>query len=148
MIKPIADEFPDEFQKPNIIAFTQAFDRQIAEVIAALNGITVVALDDATGVMLDNIGSKVGLTRLQATARVPSPDSYPVGDDDYRKLLKQQIIKNSSNCSFDDALKCVLEWNDAGTLATTISAYASLTATGGVSRDMLAVPGGVTVITS
>ena len=142
MIKPIADDFPEEFRKTNIEAFTAAFDKQIAELVQVMNSAVIVAIDDAEGIVLDWIGDRVGLTRTQATARVNTPAQYPVDDDDYRKLLKQQIVKNSSNCNLDDVLKCVLTWDENGGAANSVNP-AEIVVSGDVTNDMLPVAAGV-----
>jgi hypothetical protein len=142
MIKPIADDFPTEFHKDKIEAFTAAFDRQIEELTEAMNSAVIVALDDAEGIVLDWIGDRVGLTRQQATGRVISPSQYPVGDEDYRKLIRQQIIKNSSNCCLDDVLKCVKGWDSSGGAANSVNP-AEIIVSGNVTRDMLPVAAGV-----
>ena len=145
-IRPIADDFPDEFKQPNIEGFVAAFDKQIAELVTVMNQATIVAIDDASGITLDWIGERVGLTRLQATERVTTPGSYPVDDDDYRKLLKQQIIKNSSNCNLDDVLKCILEWDENGGADNDSVHPATIIVSGDATRDMLPIAAGVNKI--
>lgn len=148
MIKPIADDFPEEFQKTKIQAFTAVFDKQIEELVQIMNGAVIAAIDDAEGVVLDGIGDRVGLTRAQATARVTTPAQNPVSDDDYRKLLKQQIVKNSSNCNLNDVIKCVLEWDETGGASNDSVNPAQILVTGDVTRDMLPVAAGVNTVIS
>jgi len=104
-IDELIKDFPEQFKNKKFIdVLLKAFDKQYQRILGVFQDlIDKVDVDVAEGAQLDGIGDIVGLSRTEARNSSPLYSSTPYLDDEtYRKLLKHQIQRNYSTCTYDD----------------------------------------------
>ena len=75
-----------------------------------LNNLTDI--DNAVGQNLDMVGNIVSLTRKDATSIIRKTSNTILTDDTYRQTLRYKMLKNSSNCCYEDIMEAVsLLWD-------------------------------------
>ena len=104
----VADEWlsdlPQQFNgKKNIEVFIRAFSKQLQEVFEVLDGMNdAVTIENAQGKVLDAIGGIVGMTRPQASVIMKGAT---ITDDIYRAVLRYAIMRNNSDCTYEDIVE-------------------------------------------
>ncbi len=103
-------DMPQQFQgKRNIEILIRALARQMEEVETVLREInTLTDIDTACGKNLDYVGDIVCMSRKAAgelvNRRFPEP---VISDEQYRKYLKYQVLRNTSDCTYADIMKAI-----------------------------------------
>ncbi len=103
-------DMPQQFQgKRNIEILIRALARQMEEVETVLREInTLTDIDTARGKNLDYVGDIVCMSRKEAgelvNRRFPEP---VISDEQYRKYLKYQVLRNTSDCTYADIMKAI-----------------------------------------
>ncbi|MBQ7445901.1 MAG: hypothetical protein IJS71_08235 [Clostridia bacterium] len=144
-IKAISADFPGEFQTPNTMAFTAAFDTQISEISTLFGTLkSIKSIDSASGRSLDLLGSTIGLTRKNA-ALITSGilTEYPITDANYRKLLKMQALKNGAIGTCDEVDRSLKLWNPNYGLLS--AGNTAITVAGDINEEMIVKPAGVSL---
>lgn len=126
ILKDWLRDMPQQFQgKEKIEILANAFAKQMSEieqVYTDLNEKTLI--DTATGKTLDYIGDILSLTRRDATEIVRKAKNVELNDELYRKTLKWQALKSTSECSYEDIVKSVMIMWDTDNLSYIESAPA------------------------
>lgn len=107
-------DMPQQFQGlPRIEALITAFARQLQEIQNVVDDLEKLTdIDTATGQNLDMVGNIVSLTRKEATSIIRQASDDVLTDDMYRKALRYKLLKNSSECTYEDIMKAVsLLWD-------------------------------------
>ena len=108
------NDIPEQFKrKKNIEILFKAFSRKLEEVKKVFEDINKYTdIDTAIGVNLDGVGDILSLTRRDATEIIREASNYELHDELYRKILKYQKLKLSSECTYDDIMSAILLiWN-------------------------------------
>lgn len=119
MIDNWLGDLPQQFHgKEKIEALIAAFARQLQEIQDAFDDLeNLTDIDTATGQNLDMVGNIVSLTRKEATSIVRKASDTLLTDDIYRQALRYKMLKNSSDCCYEDIMGAVaLVW-DTGNIA-------------------------------
>lgn len=107
-------DLPQQFQnKEKIEVMIRAFARQIEEVYQTFEDVKEkTKLENAVGKVLDGVGDKLVLSRRDATAIIRKSRNYELTDELYRRILKYQRLKLSSDCTYEDIMAAIsLIWN-------------------------------------
>lgn len=103
-------DMPQQFHgKRNIEILIRALARQMEEVETVLREInTLTDIDTAHGKNLDYVGGIVCMSRKEAgelvNRRFPEP---VISDEQYRKYLRYQVLRNTSECTYADIMKAI-----------------------------------------
>ena len=100
-------DLPQQFlEKPNIEVLLSAFAKQLQEVEQVFEELNKKTdLKDAVGQNLDWIGTILSLTRKEAGELMNLGQSEPIiSDERYRQILKYQLLRNTSDGTYDDIL--------------------------------------------
>lgn len=107
-------DLPQQFQeKENIEILIKALAMQMDEVEAVLEDVNALTnLETANGINLDYVGDILNLSRKAATEIVRKAESVSLPDELYRKILRYQKLKTSSECTYEDILAAISAvWN-------------------------------------
>ncbi len=98
-------DMPQQFLgKHNIEVLVKAFARQLQELQEVFDDLnTKAGLETASWQNLDYVGTIIPLTRKEAGELAGIGATEPViSDERYRRLMKYKILKNTSECTYDD----------------------------------------------
>ncbi len=107
-------DMPQQFQgKQNIEVLFRAFARQLEEVntvLAEINDNTDI--ETASGVNLDHVGDIACLSRKDALEILRKKHNTEISDDLYRSVLRYKVLKNTSECTYEDIMQSIrLLWD-------------------------------------
>lgn len=108
-------DLPQQFQeKKKIEILIKALSRQLEEVEAVFSDVnTMTDIDIACGQNLDYVGDIVCMSRKDAGELIKKRFQEPViSDERYREYLKYQILRNTSDCTYQDIMQAIdLLWD-------------------------------------
>ena len=108
------EDIPQQFRsKKNIGVLIRAFARQMDELQVVFDDLrTKRDIDTAEGKNLDRVGDIVVLTRKDATEILRQRSDEALSDENYRKALHYKLMKNTSECTYDDIMQSIFTiWN-------------------------------------
>lgn len=109
-------DIPSQFRNAqNIKSILKAFSRQLDEVdLVTREIVTKTTLERSRGVNLDFAGDIVNISRSEAYPAIrQSVQGSSLTDNDYRKVLQFQILKQNTNASYSDIMHGLeLLWGD------------------------------------
>lgn len=106
------NDLPTQFQhKGKIEAVISAFSKQISEIYMVFEEIdNLTDVDKSKN--LDFVGDIACVTRKDAYEILRKEKGVVLTDEEYRKVIKYSILKNSSECTYEDIMKSIkLLWN-------------------------------------
>lgn len=107
-------DIPQQFQgKKKISVLIRAFSRQMDEVMQVLSDLeTKTSIEMADGQNLDYTGSIATMSRKDAHIVLRKNHNVEITDDVYRKVLLWKLIKNTSDCTYEDIMDSMsILWN-------------------------------------
>lgn len=112
-------DLPQQFLgKDRIYAVIKAFSKQLQEIQCVFDDLNnLTDIDNAIGQNLDMVGNIVSLTRKDATAIIRRANDDVLTDDIYRQTLRYKILKNSSDCTYEDIMGAVSLLRDTRNIA-------------------------------
>ena len=110
-VKMIPAQFQD---KPVILATIKAISKQMEELTVALDEAnTKTTIEDAIGVNLDYVGGNVNMSRTDTYRALRGMTSKEITDETYRNGIKYKVVKNNTDCGYEDIMKCLyLLWGE------------------------------------
>ena len=109
-------DLPQQFQAKNKIEIIiRAFSRQLQEVYEVFETMEeLTGIEKARGINLDRNGDNVCLTRADAHEILRKANNVEITDDVYRNVLKYGILRNTSDCTYEDVMTALYTiWPDA-----------------------------------
>lgn len=114
IFKSWSDDIPQQFQgKEKISILIGAFAKQMEEVLQVFTELeTKTSLETAEGQNLDYTGSIAAMSRKDAHIVLRKNHNVEITDDVYRKVLLWKLIKNTSDCTYEDIMGAMsILWN-------------------------------------
>ena len=108
------EDIPQQFKsKKNIGVLIRAFSRQMDELRVVFDDLkNKTDIDTAEGKNLDRVGDIVVLSRKDATEILRQKTDEVLSDENYRKALHYKLMKNTSECTYDDIMQSIFTiWN-------------------------------------
>lgn len=107
--KKMVDDLVEQFKgKKNLGALAEAIDRQMQDVAAFFRQLRDErSVNAAVGAQLEGVGDIVVLTRQEAgkLANLAEPGMELLDDEEYRKYIIYQILRNTCDCTYPDIIR-------------------------------------------
>ena len=108
------DDLPNQFQhKGKIEVLISAFAKQMQELITVFSEVDKLTdLETSFGKNLDYLGDIASVSRKSAYEILKKEKDFVVSDEEYKKIIKYKVLKNNSECTYEDIMKSIfLLWD-------------------------------------
>lgn len=103
-------DLPNQFQhKEKIEILISAFAKQMQELISVFSKVDKLTdLESSFGKNLDYLGDIASVSRKSAYKILKKEKDFVVSDEEYKKIIKYKVLKNNSECTYDDIMQSIL----------------------------------------